>query len=296
MTGREVTSGGPGRADLHVHTTASDGTLAPAQVVDIAAARGLAAVGIADHDTVAGVGPALLRVRERGRTAPVVVPGVEINTDHGDGEVHVLGYFIDWDSPDLAATLERLRSGRLARVERIVRKLGRLRMPLSMERIVSLCEEGSVGRPHVARAMVEAGYVSSVREAFERYLARGRPAYVERDRFTPVEAVQAVRRAGGVAVLAHTGLDADLGLIDELVEAGLQGLEVYHPDHDRRLERFYLKVALERGLVVTGGSDSHGPGGVHGGDIGSRTVDYSAVIELKRRRERRKTTGDALRT
>jgi len=289
LTDGRGTTGPGGRADLHVHTTASDGLLTPSQVVDRAAAAGLAAVGIADHDTVAGIEPALARAAELGSGAPLVVPAVEINTDWEEGEIHILGYFIDWRGPALTRTLEGLRRGRLRRIEKIVGALRGLGITVSVQRIISLCEEGSVGRPHVARALVEAGYVSSVREAFQRYLARGRPGYVARDRFTPVKAVRTVREAGGVAVLAHPGLDTSPEFIDELIEAGLEGVEVYHPDHGPEAERFYLALAARKGLVVTGGSDSHGPGHVHGTAIGYRTVEFGAVEELRRRQERRRT-------
>jgi predicted metal-dependent phosphoesterase TrpH len=281
------------RADLHVHTTASDGTLTPAEVVEVAAARRLAAVGIADHDPVLGIGPALERARELGLRAPEVVPAVEINTDFEDGEIHILGYFIQWEDAELAGTLEALRVGRVARVGRIVERLESLGLVVSLDRIVSLREEGSVGRPHVAQALVEAGHVGSLKEAFDRYLSRGRPAFVERDRFTPAEAVRTVRRAGGVAVLAHPGADATAALIDELIEAGLEGFEVFHPEHSLRHRQMYAALAAEKGLLVTGGSDSHGPGAAYGADIGASTVDYGVVEELRRRKERRRATRGA---
>ncbi len=276
-----------GRADLHVHTTASDGTLTPAEVVDVAAARGLAAVGIADHDTVSGVGEALRRAAERGADAPEVIPAVEINTDWRAKEIHVLGYFIAWDDPDLAAALACLREGRLARVRRMLDKLAGLGRPVSLERVLSLGGEGSVGRPHVARAMVEAGHVGSIKEAFDLYLARGRPAYVERMRFSPAEAVRTVVKAGGVPVLAHPGGEVGPALIRDLVAVGLEGLEVWHPEHGRREETLYAAMARELGLVVTGGSDSHGPGLAYGAEIGTYTVSYDVVRELRERWRRR---------
>lgn len=281
-----MTSGVRGQADLHVHTTASDGLYSPVEAVDVAAARGLAAIGIADHDSASGLAAALARSAERGPGAPEVVPGIEINTDYGKGEIHVLGYFVVWDDPDLALTLARLRAGRLDRVEKMLAKLGGLGIHVGLDRVISLCEEGSLGRPHVARALVEAGHVNSVKAAFESYLARGKPAYVERMRFTPVEAVQTVMRAGGVAVLAHPGSEAPPELIRELVAAGLEGLEVFHPEHDLRQVHLYAALARELKLVATGGSDSHGPG-AYGADIGAYTVGYEVVEELRRRSERR---------
>lgn len=279
-----------GRADLHVHTTASDGALSPAEVVDTGAAIGLAAVGISDHDTVAGIPAALARSAEKGCE---VVPGVELNTDFRGKEIHILGYFIAWDDTRLARTLARLRKGRLARVERMLAKLETLGMTLSLDRVVSLCDEGSVGRPHVAKAMLEAGYVGSVKEAFQRFLTRGMPAFVERMRFSPAEAVKTVLLAGGVPVLAHPGVGASPALILELVKVGLGGLEVFHPEHDLRRTQLYLGMTRELGLTATGGSDSHGKGQPYGADIGALTVDYAVVGELRRRAERRTMTDSA---
>lgn len=240
-------------------------------------------MAIADHDSVSGIPEALERAKTLGPGAPEVVPALEINTDHGTKEVHVLGYFLGWDDPGLAAALARLREGRLERVSRMLAKLDGLGIHLSLDRVTSLCEEGSVGRPHVARALVQAGAALSVGEAFDLYLSRGRPAFVERMRFTPKEAVRTVRSAGGVPVLAHPAGDFDLEGIRELVAAGLEGLEVYHPDHDLRLEQVWEATASDFGLVATGGSDSHGPGLHHGAEIGERVVDYSVVEELRRR-------------
>ncbi len=286
--------GRSGRADLHVHTTASDGSFSPAEAVDAAASLGLAALAVADHDTVGGVGPALQRAAELGPGAPEVIPAVEINTDFDEGEIHILGYFIDWENEEFVRTLERLRAGRLNRATRILHKLESLGVPVSLERIISLREEGSVGRPHVARAMVEAGHVRTIREAFERYLSRGRPAYVARERFTPVEAVRTIGRAGGVPVLAHPGGDATPALIRELIATGLEGIEVFHPEHDRREELYYAALVREHDLVATGGSDSHGSNSPYGADIGAVTVDYGVVKELRRRKEGRRATRGAV--
>ncbi|MCL6580663.1 MAG: PHP domain-containing protein [Firmicutes bacterium] len=274
------------RADLHVHTTASDGALTPEGAVDLAGSLGLAAVALADHDTVAGIEPAVRRSRERGGP-PEVIPALEVNTEWRGRDIHILGYFVEWEDERLARALARLRAARLARVERMLEKLAALGIRIPLDRVISLCEEGSVGRPHVARAMVEGGWVGSLREAFERYLGRGRPAFVERYRFSPVEAVRVVRAAGGVAVLAHPGQEATPALIRELVAAGLEGVEVRHPEHDERLERMYRAMARELGLVATGGSDCHGPGSAYGAALGSYTVEAGVVEELRLRKEGR---------
>lgn len=187
------------RADLHTHTTASDGTLSPAELVREAAAVGLQILAVTDHDTTDGIQQAQEEARRCGLE---LVPGVELSTDTAGAEVHILGYFVDWRDPEFTALLRRMREDRVERAREMVRRLNRLGLPLTFDDVARQAD-GAVGRPHVARALVAAGYVSSFEEAFTRYLARGRPAYVERRRFTPEEAVEVVLRAGGVPVLAH---------------------------------------------------------------------------------------------
>ncbi|MDQ7792786.1 MAG: PHP domain-containing protein [bacterium] len=267
-----------GQADLHVHTRASDGTATPEEVVRQALALGLGALGIADHDTTAAVAPALAAARG---TALEVVPGVEINTDYGTTEAHVLGYYIRPDAPQLEDRLAALRRGRLTRIETIVRRLDGLGLPVGLDRVLELAGTGSVGRPHVARALVERGYVRDTVEAFERFLAAGKPAYVERTRFTPAEAVALILAAGGVPVLAHPG-PANDSLIDQLVGTGLAGIEVYHPDHSPEVVVHLLRLAARRDLLVTGGSDYHAPASSCGATIGSVTVSTVVVDQLRR--------------
>jgi predicted metal-dependent phosphoesterase TrpH len=268
-----------GRADLHVHTTASDGTTSPAEVVRLALRRGLAALGIADHDTTAGVAPAITAARGSGLE---VIPGVEINTDHTAGEVHILGYFYRPSDVQLEDQLSRLRGRRLVRIQAMVDRLQALGLPVTPERVLAIAGTGAVGRPHVARALVEGGWVRDEREAFDKYLARGRPGYVERARFSPAEAVALIREAKGVPVLAHPGGHGQ-GLIAELLPKGLQGVEVYHPDHSREVVVELLRLAAEHGLVVTGGSDFHAPGAGCGAGIGEVTVPAEAVDALRHR-------------
>lgn len=266
-----------GRADLHVHTTASDGIASPAEVVRIALNRGLAALGIADHDTTAGVAPALLAARG---TSLEIIPGVEINTDHATGEVHILGYLYRWPNFQLERQLSRLRERRLARMETMVGRLQFLGLPVTRERVLAIAGDAAVGRPHVARALVEGGCVKNEGEAFERYLARGRPGYVERARFSPAEAVALIREAGGVPVLAHPGVHGQ-ALIDELIAEDLRGIEVYHPDHRPEVVIELLRLAASYNLVVTGGSDFHAHGAAWGTTIGEVTVPASVVESLR---------------
>lgn len=271
-------------ADLHVHTTASDGTLSPAEVVDEAARIGLAAVGIADHDTVRGIGAALSRGKEVGLK---VVPGVEINTDVGKDEVHVLGYFIDHLSSSLNAELDRLRNERESRAERIVERLNSIGVNVSFDRVKQIAGSGAIGRPHIARAIVEAGFASNMNGAFGKYLVRGAPAYVARHKLTPYEAIDIIKNAGGVAVLAHPGIHSHDEIIPSLVDKGLNGIEAYHTDHTPAQTKHYIEIARRYRLLVTGGSDSHGPNNVKTVAIGSVTVSVEVVEELENLSHRR---------
>lgn len=267
-----------GRADLHVHTSASDGLLSPGAVVEHAARLGLAAIAIADHDSVMGIAPARARGAQLGLG---VLTAVEISTEVNGGEVHILGYAmsrLDW----LNAFLSPLRQARRVRARHMVERLGALGLPLSWRRVVELAAGGVLGRPHIARAMVERGYAQSSLEAFENYLAFGCPAYIPRHRLTPQEAIAAVLQAGGVPVLAHPGTGPPDLAIQELVSQGLRGLEVYHPRHRPGDIAHYLRLALDLGLHVTGGSDFHGPGEGEGGDLGSHTVGMEVVEELEK--------------
>lgn len=264
--------------DLHIHTTLSDGTLTPQQVVEVALEKGLTAIAVADHDTIAGVRSALQAARGTGLT---VVPAVEISTEHEDTEVHILGYYFDLDNRDLAEKFRYVRSSRLLRGEEIAAKLRALGMEITLGDIAAESDGESLGRPHAAAALVRKGYVSSVQEAFERYLRRGRPAYVPRYKLTPFAAAEAIRNAGGCSVLAHPGLGVGTRLIRDLIADGLQGLEAYHSQHTPSHTRRALGLAAEYGLLVTGGSDSHGPGGSHPVEIGEVEVPDECFEKLR---------------
>ena len=216
------------RIDLHVHTNASDGLFAPAEVVRKAREAGLSALGIADHDTVNGVEEAL---QAAGEERIEVVPAVEINAYHGAFEYHILGYFLDHRDERLGRALAELREARIVRMRRIVEKLGALGMEVDPEEIFAAAGGGSVGRPHIARVMLQRRYVSSMREAFDRFIGEGKPAYAPRSKLAPGEAIALIREASGVAVLAHPGLWGGDELIPQLAAWGIAGIEVYTPDH-----------------------------------------------------------------
>lgn len=268
------------RIDLHTHTNASDGLLAPAELVRAARGAGLSVLGIADHDTVNGIGEALGAAADEGIT---LVPGVEINAYHGDFEYHILGYFVDHRDAGLARALGELREARVRRMRLIVSKLGELGMEVTPEEILAVAGDGSVGRPHIARVMLTKGFVSSMREAFDRFIAEGKPAYAPRSKLTPVEAIGVIRAAGGLAVLAHPGLWKGDELIPQLAAWGIVGLEVYTPDHTGAQIERYRGFARELGLICTGGSDFHGWNTSSGCALGvSRTppAEFARLREL----------------
>jgi len=267
------------RADLHLHTTASDGALTPTEAVEAASKMGLTAIGVTDHDTVAGIDEALAASAEFGVE---VVPGVEISTLYAKTEAHILGYYMDHHDPELLATFRSLTDARYNRGRMIVEKLNSSGVALDFSQVEQIAQGGAIGRPHVARAMVEAGIVGSMDGAFGKYLCEGGPGYVERFKVTPAEAVRIIQAAGGVACVAHVAKLKRDELIAELMEIGLVGIEASHPDHAAAGTRFYKRFAAKRGLIATGGSDAHCLGDPRRGGIGSVTVSYDVVLELKK--------------
>jgi len=269
-----------GRADLHVHTTCSDGTLTPPEVVRAAADLGLAAVGITDHDTTVGVAEALAMSAS---TGTAVVPGVEINTEDVAFEVHILGYYIDLGSERLQGLLRRLRRGRIERAKEILRRLDRLGIRIDFDELAHREDTRALGRPHIARVLYERGHAPTTNAAFRRFLKKGSPAFVERYRITPEEATSAIVAAGGVAVFAHPGLLGRDSTLRALMDVGLAGIEVYHPEHTEDKVRKYEAMARDLSLIATGGSDSHGTKSMRTVEIGEATCDAGVVDQLRGR-------------
>jgi predicted metal-dependent phosphoesterase TrpH len=245
-----------GGVDLHAHTTASDGALTPRELVRLAARHRVRVLAVTDHDSTEGLAEAIDEAAGHGIE---IVPGLEINTDVPGAEIHVLGYYVDWQAGWFQAFLREQRAERVARVHRIVERLTELGLPITAEEVFAVCREGSPGRPHVAQAMVNRGHVKSVREAFDRWLRAGGPANVPRRRLEPDEAVAVIRRAGGVPVLAHPGLADRDEMIPALVASGLAGIETYYPEHSAAQVTAYRSMCERLDLVATGGSDYHGP-------------------------------------
>lgn len=263
--------------DLHVHTIASDGSDAPEEIVRKAIDRGLEAVAITDHDTTDGIAAATNAARGTGFE---VIPGIEISTDYAEREVHILGYYVQTCVPEFLDGVRKLAKARAKRIAAMVEKLRRAGIRLTLEEVYAVAGTGAVGRLHLAQVLVNRGVVATVREAFHKYLGRGRPGYLPRARFSPVQAVRLVQTGRGIPVLAHPGTIGADDVIWSLLPYGLQGIEVYHPEHTEDQVQHYLALAKRFSLIVTGGSDYHRPG--YHADLGDLTVPYEVVSVLRK--------------
>ncbi len=273
------------RIDLHVHSTASDGDLRPAEVVALARRHRLDAIALTDHDTTAGLPEALAAAAGSGL---LVLAGVELSTTQPDGEtIDLLGYGVDLADSAFQARLEALREARRDRAAQIVARLAALGAPIDLERVYALADGGAVARPHVAQALLEAGHVTSWQEAFDRYIGNDGPAYVPHLQLPVPEAVALIHAAGGVAVLAHPIRVRDYAArISSWVEAGLDGLEVYYPDHDPAFTRDARVIARRYDLIMTGGSDFHRPEADGTIRLGSLRVPPACVEQILSRAAR----------
>lgn len=270
------------RADLHSHSTASDGVQSPAENVKLAKMAGLSAMAVTDHDTVDGVAEAL---KEGQRQGIEVIPGIEISTVNKGQDIHVLGYFIDIHNESFLNKLMDLRRVRDKRNEMIIERLQQLNIPITVEEVYAkkTGDRKNIGRPHIAEVLMDKGYVESMEEAFELYLGKEGKAYANPPRITPFEAFEIIRQAGGVPVLAHPGLYRDDEMVLDLItKHGLQAIEVYHPDHNEDQEAHYGKMADTYGLLKTAGSDFHGArnGHIFHAPIGTKTIHLSVIHQL----------------
>ena len=244
------------RADLHLHTNASDGQYSPTELVELA--RKFDVIAITDHDTTEGIAPAQQAAQFQG--APAVIPGIELSAEDDEGDVHVLGYYVDIHNADFQETLKRFRDNRYRRGQLMLEKLAAMNMPLQWGRVTAIANGGAIGRPHIARAMLEAGYVESVKDAFNRFISNDGPAYVARTRLSPEESVGLIHKASGVAVLAHPGLLKDYrAMLQRMIAVGLDGVEVNHPSNSEAVRLDLRGIARSNRLIMTGGSDFHGP-------------------------------------
>jgi len=274
------------KVDLHIHSTASDGRFSPEEIVRKAVELELEVIALADHDSVDGIVPALKEARKFPQLR--IIPAVEVSTDVPDGEVHVLGYFIDYTSRELAEELARFRNSRERRAQKMVAKLADLGVHIDWQRVQEIAGDGSMARPHVAQAMLEKGYITSIREAFDKYIARDGPAYVEREKLTPVEAVALIVRTNGLPVMAHPFTFPDPeALISEMEAAGLVGIEAYYNGYTADEISRLVSLADRHGLLTTGGSDYHGLGEINDMMMGGVDVPMESAERLIALAERR---------
>lgn len=246
----------PIRADLHLHTTASDGRLTPEQLIAKAVERGLNVMAVTDHDTVEGI-PTALKAASNFHNLNFI-PGVEINTDVPGMEVHMLGYFIDFENDNLIEPLQELRDSRIIRARGMLEKLDKLGMPIKWEKLLEIAGDSVIGRPHIAKAMEDAGYVSTSSEAFDKYIGRKGPAYVEHKKMTPVDVVGLIKSVHGIPILAHpANIDNLDTMLRDLKDAGLMGLEVYYGRYTPDIIQSLLTLVKKYDLITTGGSDYH---------------------------------------
>jgi 3',5'-nucleoside bisphosphate phosphatase len=254
--------------DLHLHTTASDGALSPAELVACAQGAGLTTIAVTDHDTMGAVPELAVLTREAGLG---FVPGIEVTTLWRGRDIHLLAYFLDWRSPRVAELLSSQCQARAVRARRIGERLRTLGAPLDIDGLISTADLRAIGRPAIARALVEAGHVPSVQAAFDSFLAEGASAWVTHVAEAPREIIRFIDEEGGIASFAHPGVTRQDDLLDELAISGLHAVEVYHPEHSADDTARYLTFARKRGLLVTGGSDYHG-------ETGRRTDGFGSVV------------------
>lgn len=262
------------KSDLHIHTTFSDGSLTPYEVVKWASQKNIYAIAISDHDTIEGIECA---INSSKLYDIIIIPGIELSCIFEDEEIHLLGYYFDLLNADLIETLKILKLSRETRGEKIIKKLNKLGFSLTIQEVYNIVGKGVIGRPHIAKAMVDKNYVSSVQEAFDKYLNRYRPAYVDRYRLSLREGINIIHRAGGVAVIAHPGLIRNENIFNETLKMEIDGIEAIHSKHSPQDILRYRQVANENRLIITGGSDFHGEFNDKTPVLGDYFVDYSHV-------------------
>lgn len=266
-------------SDLHIHTNHSDGILSSVETINTAVEVGLCCISVTDHDTVDALGVCIPKGVEM---CLEVIPGVELTSHKDKEEIHILGYFIDWENSELLEILNKRCLGRINRIKSILEKLEKFNIFLKLEDVVSDVSIKAVGRLHVARVLVQKGYVSKTAEAFEKYIGNDKPCYVPNLKVSPQETIDLVRNFGGVPILAHPRFLQDDKYILELKKSGLKGVEAFHPDHSLSVMKHYVEFAKDNELLITGGSDSHGC--VFGGsnsNIGRITINYEYVERLR---------------
>ena len=270
-----------GRIDLHMHSNFSDGVHPPAKLIEMAKEKELVAVALTDHDILDGI----VEMRAAGEAAGIeVLSGVELSCEFGGRDLHVLGYGVDPSHEPFEEMLRKFRETRHKRGIKIIEKLNALGISIEPAEVIAHSGQGALGRPHIAKALVEGGHVGNTQEAFDKYIADGGPAYVPKYKMDPAEAIEHIRAAGGLAFIAHPGIfiERTEGSIHDLVAQGFDGIEVYHPTHNEEKRRQLKAIADQKGMLVSGGTDYHGfPG--RDLEIGSVDVNYEVVERIKER-------------
>lgn len=285
--------------DLHIHTTASDGRLSPAEIAAIAEEKEMTAVAITDHDSISGNNEA---INAAAGLNVEVVPGVELSVNYRSTHFHLLGYYIDLKHPGLLEAIERVQTARAKRNPQIIERLQQIGMDITMDEVTEEAGGGQIGRPHIAAVLLRKGYIKEFQQAFDTFLATGQPAYVDKYRLPAEESIQLILDAGGIPVIAHPGLldqcllDNISGFFDEMKTAGVRGVEVYYPRHTKPFTSKIRKLIAEKGLIETGGTDFHEPGkGLHiGNGFGKLTVPDSCLTMLKEARDGMNRTAQAV--
>ncbi|WP_199873056.1 PHP domain-containing protein [Inediibacterium massiliense] len=265
--------------DMHVHTNASDGIFSPTQIVDWAYKKGLRGVAITDHDTVGGILEAVAASKKYDNF--LLIPGIEFSCIYDEKEVHVLGHFMDYTHKDLVEITSQIKEYRFTRIKKMIQKLKDMNISIEFEEVKKTVQDGSFGRPHIARILVQKGYADSISDAFEKFLVKGRPAFVERFKLSVKEAIHIIKKSRGIPTLAHPGLLDPSISIDDLIQKGFLGIEVYHREHDKQDEKRFLKKAKEYNLFITGGSDYHDDQNMGIPTIGSVGVSDELVMNMK---------------
>lgn len=265
-------------ADLHIHTNQSDGTFSPEETVKLAAQGGLKTISLTDHDNVDGIEKAVQVGAEAGIE---VIPGIELTTETAHAEVHILGYYLDYQAPRLLEVLEKIQKSRVERIHGIVAKLRAVGVEIEADEVFALSGEKSPGRPHVARVLIKKGIVGTFKEAFKRFLDFRAPAYVPHFKLTPGEAIKLINSVGGIAVFAHPAISNADELIPEMIADGLRGIEAYYISHYADQVDYYVKLARKDGLLLTGGSDFHGEDSGRESKLGDFSIPDELVDKLR---------------
>lgn len=267
--------------DLHIHTKYSDGLLDPSNVVDLAFEKGLDGLSITDHDTVSGLKETENYIKSNYKNQIKFIPGIEFGCIYGEEEIHILGYFIDYNDSRLLNLIDKLKSSRINRSKKMIQKINELGFHISFEEIFVESNDNFIGRPHIARAMVKKGYVDDISDAFKKYIGIGKPAYVDRFKLEVEDTIELINEIGGIAILAHPGLLKDKTNINRCIEWGINGLECIHSEHSDTQVNQFIEICKENDLKITGGSDCHGQ--IIKGELllGNYYVELDNIYDLK---------------